>query len=95
MISVAVLHAAGYVGRSLMEVILAHPDLDLVTATSRSFTGQPISDAHPTLAGRTNLKFVSSLEEGAWPDLVFVAAGHGQGATAVGNLRDAGFDGLL
>ncbi|MGB0650368.1 MAG: N-acetyl-gamma-glutamyl-phosphate reductase [Rhodothermales bacterium] len=95
MISVAVLHAAGYVGRSLMEVILAHPDLDLVTATSRSFTGQPISDAHPTLAGRTNLKFVSSLEEGAWPDLVFVAAGHGQGATAVGNLRDAGFDGLV
>lgn len=95
MIKTAVLHAAGYVGRSLLDGILKHPDLELVVATSRSFAGQSISSAHPTLAGRTDLSFVSSLKEGPEPELVFVAAGHGQGAAAVGALRDAGFEGLV
>lgn len=91
----AVLHAAGYVGRSLIDVILKHPDLELVTATSRSFEGQPIAAAHPTMAGRTDLSFVGTLEEGVQPNVVFVAAGHGQGAAAVSALRDGGFDGLV
>lgn len=95
MIKTAVLHAAGYVGRSLIDVILKHPDLELVTATSRSFSGKSIAAAHPTLAGRTSLRFVTSLDEGVQPDVVFVAAGHGQGAAAVGALREGGFDGLV
>ena len=95
MIKTAVLHAAGYVGRSLLDAILTHPDLELVLATSRSFSGQPIASTHPTLAGRTKLSFVTSLEDGPQPDLVFVAAGHGQGAAAVAALRGAGFGGLV
>lgn len=90
----AVLHAAGYVGRSLMDVILRHPDLDLVAATSRSFAGQPVSAAHPVMAGRTMLSFSESLDASGL-DIVFVAAGHGQGAAAVGSLREAGYRGLI
>jgi len=90
----AVLHAAGYVGRSLMDVILKHPDLDLVAATSRSFAGQPVSAAHPVLAGRTTLVFSESLDASGL-DVVFVAAGHGQGAAAVSELLNSGFNGLV
>ena len=90
----AVLHAAGYVGRSLMDVILKHPDLDLVAATSRSFAGQPVSAAHPVLAGRTTLSFSETLDASDL-DVVFVAAGHGQGAAAVSALRETGYDGLI
>ncbi len=91
----AVLHAAGYVGRSLMDVILKHPDLDLVAATSRSFAGQPVAAAHPVLAGRTQLSFSKSLGDPSALDIVFVAAGHGQGAAAVDALRGQGYDGLI
>jgi len=90
----AVLHAAGYVGRSLFEAILPHPDLELVAVTSRSFEGKPVSAAHPTLTGRTDLVFSAELDP-ADIDVVFVAAGHGQGAAAVSALRDAGYEGLI
>ena len=91
----AVLHAAGYVGRSLIDVILPHPALELVAATSRSFAGRPLADAHPRLRGRTDLSFVETLSGHESLDVVFVAAGHGQGAEAVGALRDQGYDGLI
>jgi len=91
----AILHAAGYVGRSLLEAILDHPQLDLVQATSRSFAGQPVGHAHPTLAGKSDLTLVAELDLSTQPDMVFVAAGHGQGAAAVSALRDAGFEGLV
>lgn len=90
----AVLHAAGYVGRSLVDVILKHPDLELVAATSRSFAGRPLADAHPVLARRTQLSFSESLDASGL-DIVFVAAGHGQGAAAVGSLRETGYEGLI
>ncbi|MGA1494622.1 MAG: N-acetyl-gamma-glutamyl-phosphate reductase [Rhodothermales bacterium] len=90
----AVLHAAGYVGRSLIEAILRHPDLELVAATSRSFEGRPVSAAHPTLSGWTDRVFSATLDPDGI-DVVFVAAGHGQGAAAVGALRDAGYEGLI
>lgn len=91
----AVLHAAGYVGRSLIDCLLVHPDLELVAATSRSFAGKPLGAAHPPHTGRTHLVFSEVLEDPASLDVVFVAAGHGQGAAATGELRDQGYTGLV
>lgn len=91
----AVLHAAGYVGRALLERILEHPSLELVSATSRSFSGKPVHDAHPGLAGRCTLAFDAELPSHSDLDVVFVAAGHGEGAAAVSQLRDAGYEGLI
>lgn len=91
----AVLHAAGYVGRSLLERVLEHPGLELVSATSRSFAGKTVHDAHPGLAGRCSLAFDAVLPSYADLDVVFVAAGHGEGAAAAGQLRDKGYEGLI
>jgi N-acetyl-gamma-glutamyl-phosphate/LysW-gamma-L-alpha-aminoadipyl-6-phosphate reductase len=93
MIQVGILHGAGYVGRTLIEQVLAHPDMHLEAVTSRSHAGQPVWTAHPHLRNATDVVFTENLNANV--TLVFVAAGHGQGARAVGGLRDAGFEGLI
>ena len=89
----AILHGAGYVGRALIESLLHHPKLELVAVTSRTFAGDPIWKAHPHLRGRSDLLFTSDYVLDA--DVVFIAAGHGKGATVVGKLKDLGFGGIV
>ena len=91
----AVMHAAGYVGRSLIDCLLVHPEFDLVAATSRSFAGQSLGAAHPAHSGRSALVFSETLADTTGLDVVFVAAGHGQGTAAVEGLRDQGYEGLI
>ena len=93
MIRVGILHGAGYVGRKLIEQVLVHPRLMLDSVTSRSQEGQPIWKAHTHLRNKTDVIFDTALNSEV--ELVFVAAGHGQGARAVGELRDSGFEGLI
>ena len=93
MIRVGILHGAGYVGRKLIEQVLIHPEMVLDSVTSRSHENQPLWKAHAHLRGATDVVFSSEL--GSSVELVFVAAGHGQGARAVGELRDAGFSSLV
>ncbi|MDA1028507.1 MAG: N-acetyl-gamma-glutamyl-phosphate reductase [Bacteroidetes bacterium] len=94
MIKVGILHGAGYVGRKLIEQVLAHPAMRLDAVTSRSHENQPIWTAHSHLRGRTDLLFTANISSSSL-DLVFVAAGHGQGAKAVCELLDKGFEGLI
>ncbi|MFF8725815.1 N-acetyl-gamma-glutamyl-phosphate reductase [Streptomyces sp. NPDC015171] len=46
---VSVLGAAGYVGGELVRLILGHPGLELVQATSRRYAGGPLGAVHPNL----------------------------------------------
>jgi len=92
-IQTAILHGAGYVGRKLIEQVLVHPELELVAVTSRSHAGEPIWAAHKHLRAQSPVHFTSTLDMEV--DLVFVAAGHGQGAAAVSELRISGFNGLV
>lgn len=93
---VAVLHGAGYVGRELIRLVLAHPHLDLVRVTSRSHADEPIHVAHPELRGTTALSFSADLDWKAnGVDAVFVAAEHGKGIEAVVALLDSGFTGKI
>ena len=93
--SVAILHGAGYVGRALIESVLAHPALELARVTSRSRAGKPVHEAHPHLAGQCDLSFEMDMSSHDDLDIVFVAAAHGQGAQAVGKLRNEGYEGLV
>ena len=93
---VAVLHGAGYVGGELLRRLLAHPRARIVVATSRAFAGRPVSDAHASLRGQTDLAFIAPNELGAGSfDAAFVCAEHGAGSAAVEALRAGGFDGLV
>lgn len=93
---IALLHGAGYVGDELIRLLAAHPALELVAVTSRTFAGEPVWKAHASLRGQTELAF----SEPDALDLkglsaVLVAAEHGQGVHAVLDLREQGFDGVI
>ena len=93
---VAVLHGAGYAGGELVRLLLAHPHATVAAVTSRTYAGQPVGAAHPTLRGATSLAFVAPDDlDGETFDAAFVCAEHGQGAAAVERLRAGGFDSLV
>jgi N-acetyl-gamma-glutamyl-phosphate reductase len=89
---VAVVGAAGYVGGELLRLILQHPDVREVTATSRSQAGKPISDVHPAMALLSEARFSAATPEEAavGKDVVFLALEHGESSRIMGALVDSG-----
>ena len=53
----AVIGGSGYGGAELIRRLLVHPDVDLVRVASIDYIGEPLAAVHPTLEGRTELKF--------------------------------------
>lgn len=93
---IGLLHGAGYTGGELLKLIAGHPNCEISFVTSRSFAGKPLSAAHPTLAGTTDLEFTPPSEaDSAEVDAVLVAAEHGQGAAAVLSLLRADYGGAI
>ncbi len=89
---VAVLGAAGYVGGELLRLVLQHPDVTEVVATSRSQAGKPIADLHPALALLTDARFAGHApgEVSRGKDVVFLALEHGDSTKFMGEIIDAG-----
>src|SRR5262245_55977207 len=89
---VAVLGASGYSGLELVRLVLRHPRLALVAATSEQRAGQPIGEAFPALRGLSDVK-LEALDAGAIAgrvDVAFSCLHHGTAAPAVTTLRKAG-----
>ncbi|MEM1743162.1 MAG: N-acetyl-gamma-glutamyl-phosphate reductase, partial [Nitrososphaerota archaeon] len=65
MFRVGIVGASGYTGGELLRILSTHPDVEVTIATSREFSGKPISYVHVNLRKHyTNLKFSNvSLEE--------------------------------
>ena len=93
---IGVLHGAGYVGGELIRLLAAHPDAVLQTVTSRTFAGQPVCAAHPSLQGQVGHTFTAP-DEVAFRslDALLVAAEHGQSMTLVPEILADGFDGPI
>jgi N-acetyl-gamma-glutamyl-phosphate reductase len=47
MVNAGIFGATGYTGYELMKILQRHPQVDVVFATSQSFTGQMLSDVYP------------------------------------------------
>jgi [amino group carrier protein]-6-phospho-L-2-aminoadipate/5-phospho-L-glutamate reductase len=77
MIRVSVVGASGYTGGELLRLLLAHPQVDLVQASSRSHLGEYVYQVHPNLRKRSQLKF-SDPDKIEPVDLLFLALPHGQ-----------------
>jgi LysW-gamma-L-alpha-aminoadipyl-6-phosphate/LysW-L-glutamyl-5-phosphate reductase len=84
---VSIVGASGYAGGELLRILLAHPSVDVVQATSERLAGKPVTLAHPNLRGRTALQFtpVSALTP---CDLLFLALPHSTTAKRFGSLAN-------
>ena len=87
--TVSILGASGYTGGELLRLLLQHPDVDVVGATSQQFAGEFLHRVHPNLRGRTQLKFVARNELPA-ADVTFTCVPHGAGMKAVPGILERG-----
>ena len=73
-IKAAIAGATGYTGGELLRILLNHPDVEVVAATTTSEAGTPVSAVHRDLLGETDLCFGTELND---PDVIFLCLGHG------------------
>ena len=73
-IKAAIAGATGYTGGELLRILLNHPDVEVVAATTTSEAGTPLNEIHRDLIGETDLCFGTELND---PDVIFLCLGHG------------------
>jgi LysW-gamma-L-alpha-aminoadipyl-6-phosphate/LysW-L-glutamyl-5-phosphate reductase len=85
MLKVSIVGASGYVGGELLRLLLDHPEVEVLQATSRSHMGEYLYQQHPNLRKRTQLKFITP--EVLEPcDVLFLALPHGEAQTQIEHL---------
>lgn len=73
-IRVAIAGGTGYTGGELFRILLNHPNVEIVAATTTSTDGTPVASVHRDLIGETDLCFGTELND---PDVIFLCLGHG------------------
>ena len=73
-IKVAIAGGTGYTGGELFRILLNHPNVEIVAATTTSSAGVPVAQVHRDLIGETDLCFGTKLND---PDVIFLCLGHG------------------
>lgn len=74
MIRAAIAGGTGYTGGELFRILLGHPQVQIVAATTTSSDGLEVTSVHRDLIGETDLRFGTELND---PDVVFLCLGHG------------------
>ena len=74
MIRAAIAGGTGYTGGELFRILLGHPEVQIVAATTTSSDGVPVTSVHRDLVGETDLCFGTELNN---PDVIFLCLGHG------------------
>jgi [amino group carrier protein]-6-phospho-L-2-aminoadipate/5-phospho-L-glutamate reductase len=89
---VVVIGAAGYVGGELLRLLIQHPEVREIVATSRSKAGVPLSEVHPALAPLTEVRFSGAApgEAAREADVVFLALEHGESSKVAEEILAAG-----
>lgn len=89
---VAVIGAAGYAGGELLRLLLGHPDVTDLVATSRSQAGKRLAEIHPQLATLTDTTFSDATpgQAATGRDVVFLALEHGESSRVAGEVLAAG-----
>ncbi len=91
LVRVAVQGATGYTALELMKILLRHPGVELVAATSRSEVGK-LASVHPSLTGRSGISLTnpSSEELAAQADACFCCLPHVASMESIPSLLSAG-----
>lgn len=84
--------ASGYIGGEALRLLLGHPAVEVVAATSVSNAGQPVTSLLPHLARLTELAFSADVppEQAAELDALFMALPHGGAIERVPKILSAG-----
>ncbi|MFG0291181.1 MAG: N-acetyl-gamma-glutamyl-phosphate reductase [Rhodopirellula sp. JB044] len=92
MIRVALIGSTGYTALEVARILLSHEKAELTIATSRSDEGKPLSEIHPSLAGRCDIALQpfdpKTIAENA--DVAMCCLPHGASAESVRDLALAG-----
>jgi N-acetyl-gamma-glutamyl-phosphate reductase len=84
------------VGGELIRLLHSHPAAAPAAVTSRTFAGEPLAEAHPSLRGQIDQAFTAPADLSLDAlDAVLVAGEHGQSMHLVPDLLDAGFEGPI
>jgi N-acetyl-gamma-glutamyl-phosphate reductase len=92
---VAVIGASGYTGEELVRLLLGHPNVDLVAATSRQLAGKTLAEVFPRFAHHKTANALEFSDSDAKQiareaSLVFLALPHGLAAEFAKPLLSAG-----
>jgi N-acetyl-gamma-glutamyl-phosphate reductase len=89
---VVVVGAAGFIGGELLRLLLQHPEIRELVATSRSQAGKLVGEVHPHLAQWADVRFAGLApgEAARGADVVFFALEHGESSGIMGQVIDAG-----
>lgn len=85
---IGIIGGTGYTGGELARLLCRHPDVEIVSMTSRQNAGKRVSDVHNYLRGYTDLCFTEKVSGDE--DLVFVATPHGVAMKEVPGLLESG-----
>ncbi len=74
----AVIGGSGYGGAELIRRLLMHPEVELSRVASIDYVGEPLSAAHPSLEGATDLRFegIPAAEAARGMDVVLLGLPH-------------------
>ena len=76
-VKAGIVGASGYTGGELLRLLLGHPDVEVIQATSERHVGEYVYSMHPNLRKRTTMQFVS--RQVLQPcDVLFLALPHGE-----------------
>lgn len=89
MIKVGIVGGSGYTGGEIARLISNHPEMELVSMTSRRHPGMRVCKVHPFLEGFVDLRFDDAIK-GDGMDLVFVATPYGASMDIIPSLLDSG-----
>jgi N-acetyl-gamma-glutamyl-phosphate reductase len=91
MTKVGIVGGTGYTGVELLRILSRHPNVQLVTITSRKEAGTPVADLFPSLRGKVDLSFSDPAKADILGcDVVFFAAPHGVAMEQAPRLVEAG-----
>ncbi len=76
-VKAGIVGASGYTGGELLRLLLGHPEIEVIQATSERHVGEYVYSLHPHLRKRTTMQFVS--RQVLQPcDVLFLALPHGE-----------------
>ena len=90
MIKVGIVGGSGYTGGETARLICNHPDMELITMTSRRHPGVKITKVHPFLEGFVDLRFDEGVSEDSEIDIAFIATPYGASMDFIPSLMQRG-----